>query len=92
MKEYLNDPEATATALTHDGYFCTGDVGRLDPRRHLFVEGRGSDAIMKGLYTFYPGWLEERLRTCPGVLDAIIVGISDPDVLEELCACLILEC
>ncbi|KAK7104989.1 3-[(3aS,4S,7aS)-7a-methyl-1,5-dioxo-octahydro-1H-inden-4-yl]propanoyl:CoA ligase-like [Littorina saxatilis] len=88
---YLNDPEASAAILTSDGFIRTGDVGRLDQRGHLIVEGRGSDAIMRGLYIFYPAWLEKRIGACPGVCDVIIVGVPDPGVNEELCACVVLE-
>nr|KAG5713152.1 hypothetical protein BaRGS_007679 [Batillaria attramentaria] len=91
MKEYLNDPEATAAAYTPDGYFRTGDIGCFDDRGHLIVHGRGSDAIMRGAYIFYPGWLEARIRACPGVLDVAVVGVPDPSVNEELCACVVLE-
>nr|KAG5713153.1 hypothetical protein BaRGS_007680 [Batillaria attramentaria] len=91
MKEYLNDPEATAAAYTPDGYFRTGDIGCFEDRGHLIVHGRGSDAIMRGAYIFYPGWLEARIRACPGVLDVAVVGVPDPSVNEELCACVVLE-
>nr|KAG5713151.1 hypothetical protein BaRGS_007678 [Batillaria attramentaria] len=91
MREYLNDPEATAAAYTPDGYFRTGDIGCFDDRGHLIVHGRGSDAIMRGAYIFYPGWLEARIRACPGVLDVAVVGVPDPSVNEELCACVVLE-
>ncbi|KAK7104985.1 2-succinylbenzoate--CoA ligase-like [Littorina saxatilis] len=88
---YLNDPEASAAILTSDGFIRTGDVGRLDQRGHLIVEGRGSDAIMRGHYIFYPAWLETRICACPGVRHVVIVGVPDPDVIEELCACVVLE-
>ena len=91
MKEYLNNPQATAEAFTEDGFFRTGDLGRLDERGHLIAEGRGSDAIMRGLYIFYPFWLESRLITCPGVRAVVIVGVPDAAVNEELCACVVFE-
>jgi acyl-CoA synthetase (AMP-forming)/AMP-acid ligase II len=87
---YLNDPQATADLFTKDGFVRTGDVGRLDERGHLLVEGRGSDAIMRGAYIHYPAWLEDRIRACPQVRDVIVVGIPDPYLHEELCACVAL--
>ncbi|KAK7455064.1 hypothetical protein BaRGS_00039535 [Batillaria attramentaria] len=90
MREYLNNPQATADAFTADGFFRTGDVGSLDARGHLIVAGRGSDAIMRGPYIFYPGWLEARIRACPGVSDVLVVGVPDPFLHEELCACVVL--
>ena len=91
MHCYLNDPQATADAFTKDGFFRTGDVGRLDDRGHLLVEGRGSDAIMRGSYIFYPSWLETRIAACPGVREVLIVGVPDPYLHEEICACVVLD-
>nr|KAG5693029.1 hypothetical protein BaRGS_005653 [Batillaria attramentaria] len=87
---YLHDPAATAAAFTSDGFFRTGDVGKMDARGHLIVEGRGGDAIMRGAYIFYPAWLEARIRACPLVSDVVVVGVPDPHVNEELCACVVL--
>ncbi|XP_076464665.1 putative acyl--CoA ligase YdaB [Babylonia areolata] len=89
---YLNDPKLKIDDyLTKDGFFRTQDVGRLDERGHLIVDGRGSDAIMRGPYIFYPSWMESCIRACPGVRDVIITGVPDPLVNEELCACVVME-
>ena len=91
MNGYLNDEQATSRAFTRSGFLRVGDYGRLDERGHLIVQGRGSDAIMRGPYIFYPDWMESRLRACPGVRDVLVVGVPDPLLHEELCACVILE-
>nr|KAG5699705.1 hypothetical protein BaRGS_022103 [Batillaria attramentaria] len=91
FRGYLNDPDLTSAAFTDDGYFRTGDVGWLDTQGRLFVEGRGSDAIMRGGYIFYPGWMEARIRACLGVSDVMVVGVPDPVLNQELCACVVLE-
>ncbi|XP_076463763.1 putative acyl--CoA ligase YdaB [Babylonia areolata] len=89
---YLNDPTLkTDEFFTKDGFFRTQDIGRLDERGHLIVDGRGSDAIMRGTYIFYPSWMESCVRACPGVRDVIITGVPDPLVNEELCACVVME-
>ncbi|XP_076464660.1 3-[(3aS,4S,7aS)-7a-methyl-1,5-dioxo-octahydro-1H-inden-4-yl]propanoyl:CoA ligase-like isoform X2 [Babylonia areolata] len=89
---YLNDPKLkTDDYLTKDGFFRTQDVGRLDERGHLIVDGRGSDAIMRGPCIFYPSWMESCIRACSGVRDVIITGVPDPLVNEELCACVVME-
>ncbi|KAK7478260.1 hypothetical protein BaRGS_00030518, partial [Batillaria attramentaria] len=87
---YLHDPAATAAAFTSDGFFRTGDVGKMDARGHLILEGRGGDAIMRGANVLYPAWLEARIRACPGVSDVVVVGVPDPHVNEEVCACVVL--
>ena len=91
MRCYLNDPQSTDDAFTEDGFFRFGDVGRLDERGHLIVDGRGSDAIMRGPYIFYPFWLEMRVALCPGVREVFIVGVPDAYLHEEICACVVLD-
>jgi fatty-acyl-CoA synthase len=90
VPKYLNDPEAYAAHLTKDGWVRTGAVGRLDERGHLIVDGRGSDAIMRGPYIHYPTWLEDRIRLCPLVRHVAVVGVPDPFLHEEICACVVL--
>lgn len=65
-------------ALTADGFFETGDLGRVDERGRLFVEGRVADLIISGGENVSPLRVEEALRACPGVEDAVVYGIPDP--------------
>jgi acyl-CoA synthetase (AMP-forming)/AMP-acid ligase II len=87
---YLNDPDSDTALFTKDGWVRTGDVGRLDERGHLIVDGRCSDAIMRGPYMHYPTWLEDRIRLCPLVSHVAVVGVPDPFMHEEICACVLL--
>ena len=88
---YLNDPQATNAAHTEDGFFRTGDVGWLNSQGQLYVEGRSSDAIMRGSYVFYPGWIESRIRACSSVRDVVVVGVPDAMLKDEICACVMLK-
>src|SRR5690606_21135805 len=63
--------------LTPDGWFRTGDVGRVDADGFVWVEGRVSDMINRGGLKVHPGEVEEVLRTVPGVADAAVVGVPD---------------
>ncbi|XP_071090577.1 putative acyl-CoA synthetase YngI [Haliotis cracherodii] len=75
-------------AFTDDGWFQTDDVGFFDSAGMLFVDGRGSDAIMHGDEILYPHWLEQIARGCPAVHDVVIVPVKDPVLFHEICACI----
>jgi malonyl-CoA/methylmalonyl-CoA synthetase len=86
LKEYLNAPEKTAEAFTADGYFITGDLGRLDASGRLFLVGRQSDMIISGGYNVYPSEVENVLTTHDGVLEAAVFGVKHPDWGEAVLA------
>lgn len=69
--------------LTTDGWFRTGDVGRVDADGFVWIEGRVSDMINRGGLKVHPGEVEEVLRTAPAVADAAVVGVPD-DRLGEV--------
>ena len=63
--------------LTTDGWFRTGDVGRVDEDGFVWIEGRLSDMINRGGLKVHPDQVEEVLRLDPGVADAAVVGVPD---------------
>ena len=65
MKGYLNKPEATAEAITGDGWFRTGDVGRVDEDGYVFVEDRLKDMIISGGENIYSIEVERVLAEHP---------------------------
>jgi acyl-CoA synthetase (AMP-forming)/AMP-acid ligase II len=69
--------------LTPDGWFRTGDVGRVDEDGFVWIEGRVSDMINRGGLKVHPDQVEEVLRLDPGVADAAVVGMPD-DRLGEV--------
>jgi o-succinylbenzoate---CoA ligase len=69
-----------------DGWFRTGDLGRMDPSGRLVVRGRADDVITTGGYKVIPGEVAEALRTCPGVGDAAVVGLPDREWGERVIA------
>ncbi|XP_076445944.1 putative acyl--CoA ligase YdaB [Babylonia areolata] len=92
MKGYLHDAPTTTAAYTAAGFFRTGDMGLVDERGHLFVQGRGSDAIfLQDDFIVYPSRMEQRIRDFPGVQAAAVVGVPDPFLIEALCVCVVLE-
>lgn len=72
---YFNNPEATREAIRADGFFRTGDIGRL--RSGAFVyETRAGDAMRLGGFLVAPGEIEDELKSCAGVADAQVVAVD----------------
>ncbi|XP_076455687.1 3-[(3aS,4S,7aS)-7a-methyl-1,5-dioxo-octahydro-1H-inden-4-yl]propanoyl:CoA ligase-like [Babylonia areolata] len=96
LKDYLHDstdPSAPqAPDFTADGFYPTGDRGKVNSNNTLTIFGRiGESVILRGSRVCYPHALEAALSTCPGVADVIVVGVPDPLVFEEFCACVVLQ-
>jgi len=77
MKGYNNLPEETAAALTANGYFKTGDLGRIDSEAFLFITGRKKDLIIVAGEKAAPREIEETLMAHPAVAEAAVVGRKD---------------
>lgn len=78
MAGYVNQPEATARALA-DGWLHTGDVGRLDDDGYLYVLDRRDDLVVTGGENVYPAEVEAVLLAHPVVVEAGVIGASDPE-------------
>lgn len=77
--------------LDPDGWFRTGDLGRLDEEGDLRVTGRRSDRIVSGGVTVDAHEVEDVLRSVPGVTDAAVVGLPDPEWGERVAALVVPE-
>lgn len=77
MEGYHNKPDATSEAITADGWFRTGDIGRVDDEGFVFVEDRLKDMIISGGENIYSVEVERALTDHPAVLDAAVFGIPD---------------
>jgi len=73
-------------AALHDGWFRTGDLGRLDSPGRLVVRGRADDIINTGGHKVVPGEVAAVLQTCPGVTDVAVVGQPDAEWGERVIA------
>jgi len=85
MKGYWNNPEATAEAIP-DGWFRTGDLGRLDDEGNIYIVDRKKDMILRGGYNVYPREVEEVLYEHPAVAEAAVVAMPDELNGEEVAA------
>src|SRR3546814_18722195 len=75
---YHNNPEANAKALK-EGWFHTGDLGRLDERGFLYITGRASDMYISGGANVYPREAEELLLPPPAVAEVAVLGVPDAE-------------
>ena len=91
MKGYWNKPEATAEAMTADGWFRTGDLARVDADGYYFIVDRKKDMIIRGGYNVYPREIEEVLHEHPAVAAAAVIGIPDAALGEEIAAAVALK-
>ena len=79
---YWRMPEKTAEEFTADGFFKTGDVGKVDARGYVTIVGRSKDLIISGGYNVYPAEIEGYINEMPGVAESALVGVPHPDFGE----------
>jgi long-chain acyl-CoA synthetase len=90
MKGYWNLPDATDAAIK-DGWFCTGDIGRVDEDGFYYIVDRKKDLIIRGGYNVYPREVEEVLHEHPAIAEAVVIGIPDDSLGEEVGAAVVLK-
>jgi acyl-CoA synthetase (AMP-forming)/AMP-acid ligase II len=91
MKGYHNKPEATAEAITEDGWFRTGDIGRVDEEGYIFVEDRLKDMIITGGENVYSIEVERVLAEHPAVAEVAVIGVPDEKWGESVKAIVALD-
>jgi malonyl-CoA/methylmalonyl-CoA synthetase len=79
-------PEKTKAEFRADGFFITGDLGRIDERGYVWILGRGKDLVITGGYNVYPKEVELEIDVIPGVLESAVVGLPHPDFGEAVTA------
>ncbi|WP_397412196.1 malonyl-CoA synthase [Polaromonas sp.] len=82
FKGYWRMPEKTKEEFTADGYFKTGDVGKIDECGYITIVGRSKDLIISGGYNVYPAEIEGYINDMPGVAESAVVGVPHPDFGE----------
>lgn len=82
FKGYWRMPEKTAEEFTADGFFKTGDVGKVDERGYVTIVGRSKDLIISGGYNVYPAEIEGYINDMPGVAESAVIGVPHPDFGE----------
>jgi len=91
MKGYWRKPDATAEVLDADGWFRTGDIGKVDEDGYYFIVDRKKDLVIRGGFNIYPREIEEVLYEHPSVAEAAVVGIPHAELGEEVAAVIALN-
>ncbi len=83
---YWRMPEKTKAEFRDDGFFITGDLGKVDDRGYVHIVGRGKDLIISGGYNVYPKEVETEIDGMPGVIESAVVGVAHKDFGEGVTA------
>jgi malonyl-CoA/methylmalonyl-CoA synthetase len=86
---YWRDPVKTQAEFTADGWFKTGDLGRIDPEGYVHIVGRAKDLVISGGYNVYPKEVESELDAVAGVLESAVFGVPHPDFGEGVTAAIV---
>jgi 2-furoate---CoA ligase len=87
---YWNRPDADAKAI-RDGWYHTGDVGRLDEDGDLWVVGRVDDMIVSGGENIHPVEVEDVLAGAPGVREVAVIAAPDERLGQRVVACVVVD-
>lgn len=86
FRGYWQMPEKTAQEFRSDGFFITGDLGRIDRDGYVHIVGRGKDLVITGGYNVYPIEVEAEIDALPGVVESAVIGVPHPDFGEGVTA------
>lgn len=88
---YWRMPEKTAADFTADGWFVTGDQGKIDERGYVSIVGRSKDMVITGGLNVYPKEIELLLNDLDGVVESAVFGVPHPDFGEAVVATLVVK-
>jgi malonyl-CoA/methylmalonyl-CoA synthetase len=86
---YWMDEAKTRSEFTPDGWFKTGDLGRVDANGYVHIVGRAKDLVISGGYNVYPKEVEAELDALDGVLESAVFGVPHPDFGEGVTAAVV---
>ncbi|MGL4557440.1 MAG: malonate--CoA ligase [Afipia sp.] len=86
FKGYWRMPEKTKEELRADGFFITGDLGKIDDRGYVHIIGRGKDLVISGGFNVYPKEVENEIDAIPGVTESAVIGVPHADFGEGVTA------
>jgi malonyl-CoA/methylmalonyl-CoA synthetase len=91
FKGYWRMPEKTAAEFRPDGFFITGDIGRIDEDGYVHIVGRAKDLVISGGFNVYPKEIESEIDALAGVVESAVIGLAHPDFGEGVTAVVVLE-
>ena len=86
FRGYWRMPEKTMAEFKADGFFITGDLGKIDRDGYVHIVGRGKDLIITGGYNVYPKEIEDEIDALPGIVESAVIGLPHPDFGEGVTA------
>ncbi|HEY1944924.1 MAG TPA: malonyl-CoA synthase [Roseiarcus sp.] len=91
FKGYWRMPEKTAAEFRPDGFFITGDLGKIDADGYVHIVGRAKDLIISGGFNVYPKEIEVEIDALSGVVESAVIGVAHPDFGEGVTAVVVRE-
>ncbi|SDR62584.1 malonyl-CoA/methylmalonyl-CoA synthetase [Rhizobiales bacterium GAS113] len=83
---YWRMPDKTAAEFRRDGFFITGDLGKIDEKGYVHIVGRGKDLVITGGFNVYPKEIEAEIDAIPGVIESAVIGVPHADFGEGVTA------
>jgi malonyl-CoA/methylmalonyl-CoA synthetase len=91
FKGYWRMPEKTEAEFRDDGFFITGDLGKIDNNGYVHILGRGKDLVISGGFNVYPKEIESEIDAMPGVIESAVIGVPHADFGEGVTAVVVCD-
>jgi malonyl-CoA/methylmalonyl-CoA synthetase len=91
FKGYWRMPEKTKAEFRDDGFFITGDLGKIDAAGYVHILGRGKDLVISGGFNVYPKEIESEIDAMPGVIETAVIGVPHADFGEGVTAVVVCD-
>jgi malonyl-CoA/methylmalonyl-CoA synthetase len=91
FKGYWRMPEKTKAEFRDDGFFITGDLGKIDAKGYVHILGRGKDLVISGGFNVYPKEIESEIDAMPGVVESAVIGVPHADFGEGVTAIVVCD-
>jgi malonyl-CoA/methylmalonyl-CoA synthetase len=91
FKGYWRMPEKTKAEFRDDGFFITGDLGKIDGKGYVHILGRGKDLVISGGFNVYPKEIESEIDAMPGVIESAVIGVPHADFGEGVTAVVVCD-
>jgi malonyl-CoA/methylmalonyl-CoA synthetase len=91
FKGYWRMPEKTKAEFRDDGFFITGDLGKIDANGYVHILGRGKDLVISGGFNVYPKEIESEIDAMPGVIESAVIGLPHADFGEGVTAVVVCD-
>jgi malonyl-CoA/methylmalonyl-CoA synthetase len=88
---YWRMPEKTKSEFRDDGFFITGDLGKIDAKGYVHILGRGKDLVISGGFNVYPKEIESEIDAMPGVIESAVIGVPHADFGEGVTAVVVAD-